>query len=213
MDRKHKTLQAGGERIEVFKSCLKEWISLDEAKEQIYKNPTPDGIFEYLFRATGKDADFWKPLPWFEIAQAYLDISLLNQVEIELPILDSRDGKSQSNPWDYPGRGWYVWLNMFAKAYSWQAEYIAKLEVEDAFALFQELETDRQLQREWEWQLTEIAYPYNANSKKNEFHTLPRPSFMRLKAGPPKPVRIRRDLLPVGNVIDLMHYVNPESSL
>jgi len=208
--RKSVTFKAGGESFKILKSRLKEWISLDEIQEQITKSPSADGIYAYLSKSTGREKDFWDKLSWIDSTQAYRTISRLNKVEIELPMLENRDvSPIKPIPWDYIGRGWYVWLNMFSKAYTWSAEYVAELEVEDAFGLFQELEVDRQLEREWEWQLTELAYPYNSSSKKSEFHPLPRPSWMKTKAGPPKASRIRRELMPVGNVIDLMH--NAES--
>jgi hypothetical protein len=90
---------------------------------------------------------------------------------------------------------------------------IAELEVEDAFALLQEIETDKQLEREWAWQTNELAYPYNKDTKKSDFHPLPRPAWMRIKAGPPPKTRIPKKMMPVGNIIDLMHNAELISSL
>lgn len=212
--RRSTTFQAGGENFQVFKSCLKEWLSLDEIQEQISKNPSAKGIYDYLSKATGKGIDFWEKLSWYETVQAYSDISLLNKIDISLPMLEVREvAPVKEIPWDYPGRSWYIWLHLFAKIYGWSAEYIAMLEIEDALALFQENETDRQLDREWQWQLTELAYPMNMTTKKSEFHPLPRPAWMKVKVGPPKPVKISTRFMPVGNVVDLMHYAEPDQSV
>lgn len=202
-DRKSTIIQAGGEEITILKARLKLWTALDELQEQLFKEPSPQVIYEYLKITTGRD--FWDTLPWTETSLAFLRISLLNIIETDLPMLTLREkAEPKPAPWDYKGRGWYVWVNIFARNYGWMPEYIAELEVEDAFALLQEIETERQLDREEAWQGNELAYPYNKDTKKSEFHPLPRPVWMRAKAGPPKAKKISKALMPVGNVVDMM---------
>jgi hypothetical protein len=214
MGRRSITFQAGGEDFEIFKSRLKDWIRLDEIQEKFANTHSPQNILEYLDNATKKPSIFWENLPWIEVLDPYLKISGLNTVELDLPLLTIRDEiKPKPIPWDYQGRGWYVWLHNFASAYNWLPEVIAELEVDDAFALLQEIETDKQLEREWQWQTNELAYPYNKDTKKADFHPLPRPAWMRIKVGPPTKTRIPKRLMPVGNIIDLINNAELISSL
>lgn len=209
------TIQAGGEEFKILKSRLKHWIELDEIQESLFESISAAGIVGYLMAATPQTEEFWQKVGWIEAVEAYLTISALNAIRLEIPILTIRDQVgAKVIPWDYKGRGWYVWLNLFAKAYGWKADYIAEMEVEDAFALLQEIETEKQLEREWFWQTTEIAYPYNKDTKRSEFHALPRPAWMRGKVGPPKERRVPLGMRPVGNVIDLMkQYAESRSSV
>lgn len=214
MDRSSITFQAGGETFEVFKPRLKDWIELDEIQEKFFNERSPQNILDYLAKSTKREVDFWANLPWIDVLNAYLKIATLNAVSIDLPMLMVRDGiRPKSLPWDYPGRGWYIWLHILAKAYGWFPEKIARMEVEDAFALLQEIETEKQLEREWEWQTTELAYPYDSQTKKSNYHPLPRPVWMRAKVGPPPKPRVLKKLMPVGNIIDLMHDVDAIASL
>ena len=99
-----------------------------------------------------------------------------------------------------------MWLHLFAKAYGWSSEYIANLEIEDGVALLQEIIVDNQLQREWEWGMNEMAYPYNQMTKKSEFKPLDRPSWMQKKYEAPKKIKIPIHLIPLGNVITHKQY-------
>lgn len=206
MGEKFVIIQAGSEEFKILKSRLKLWTQLDEIQEKFLRDHDPHHILEFLERSTPKAQAFWEAVSWIEAITAFLSISSLNTVHLDLPLLTIKEQiKDQfSVPWDYPGRGWYIWLNIFAKEYGWRADYIAEMEVDDAFALLQEIEVDRQLEREWDWQTTELAYPYNKDTKKSEFKPLSRPVWMRPKVGPPKAKRIPKALMPIGNVIDLM---------
>ena len=110
--------------------------------------------------------------------------------------------------WDYEGRTWYSWVHDLAHAYGWSMEYIAELDIDDASSLLQELIIDDQLEKEFYWMTSEIAYPYNESSKKSEFKPLDRPIWMRdeirsIKEGKDQTVRILKEHLPVGNIIKL----------
>jgi len=72
----------------------------------------------------------------------------------------------------------------------------------EAFAHIQEILTDRQLEQEFFYSLSEIAYPYNKATKKGEFKPMPRPYWMRPAVRPTKTIRIKRNLLPVGYGVD-----------
>lgn len=161
-----------------------------------------DAIMSYCLTASRvpDDIDFAN-LSWIEALGLYIEALVLNLPQKKFPIL--RKGSNQDRPiWEYEGRTWYFWANKFATNYGWELEYIGNLDVDDAIALFQELETDVQLQKEWEWSKTELAYPYNSSTKTSSFQPLPRPEWMRPVPQPPKKIRIRKDMLPAGVIID-----------
>lgn len=115
----------------------------------------------------------------------------------------SGNDKNEDVPWDYEGRTWYVWANLLAETYGWDLEYVANLEIEDAVSLVQEVFVNRQLEKEWEWDLSEKSVSYNEKTKTAKHIPLQRPSWMRVRAKPPKKVKILKSMMPVGNIIDI----------
>lgn len=154
--------------------------------------PSPSGIM-------------WKDVPWFDFMEIYTSVIALNSPSIKFPILQGnhKDAKKKL-PWEYEGRAWYFWLNLFAKSYGWDEEKIANLDIDTAIGIYQEISIDEQLQKEWEWGLSEIAYPYNKNTKKSEYKPLERPTWMLPIMPKQLPVvKMKKSFLPQGNVIDL----------
>ncbi|MBU2051388.1 MAG: hypothetical protein KKH61_20765 [Gammaproteobacteria bacterium] len=181
---------------------FKEWLRLEEVKAIISKatdrDRFADGIYLYLSIALHLQIDELKLLPWKEVASAYVEINYINRPTISFPILTTKQDHAEKYSWDYEGRTWYEWANIFSKKYGWSLEYSAELDVDDAIGLLQEMMVDDQLSKEWEWSLTEIAYPYNDKTKKSEFKPLQRPSWMEKEIEPPKIMKIPKHLLPVG---------------
>ena len=62
---------------------------------------------------------------------------------------------------------------------------------------------DDQLEREFYYGLSEVAYHYDAATKKSKFVPLPRPNWMRPKVEPEKVVKtpIPASMIPMGVVI------------
>jgi hypothetical protein len=75
-------------------------------------------------------------------------------------------------------------------------------DVDVALAHIQEILTDEQLEREFYWGTSEIAYPYNPTTKQSKFSPLTRPYFMAAPAPQLKRIQIPRGLMPVGEGID-----------
>lgn len=183
---------------------LKDWLSLSGYRKEISDNQNvPNNLCKSLALSESKE---WETLPWFEIGEAFFLLVEANQISIDFPILKdapSRDEKSVP-PWEYPNREWYFWVHLFSSKYGWNIEYISDLDIDDAVALMQEIELDRQLSKEWDYQLSEISYSYDAGSKKSRFVPLPRPKWMQ------KPVNIKATLrkipkkfLPLGVIIKI----------
>lgn len=191
------------------RSTLRNWCRLEDIRENIQRavenenlNLVAQEMKEYISTAFGIDIDF-KSISWFETAELFRDAVKVNTPTIELPMIQIQE-KSKEPVWDYPGRTWYFWWNIFSKNYGWSEHTVAELDINDAIALYQEILVDVHTDREWEWSLSEIAYPYNKSTKKNEYKPYPKPRWFR----PTKPViikekkvTIRKEMLPVGNVI------------
>lgn len=194
---------------------LKKWVQLDEIHSEIREAATRKDtqqlntlMCDFLVVAfSNSDPEVWNSLEWETAFILVTDILSLNRIRIFLPLIvnDTKAEKpnEKKDPWEYRGRSWAYWTHTFAKEYGWTAEEIEQLSIEDALQLLQEILVDRQFEREWQWSLTEIAYPYNANSKKNVFKPLNRPAWMRPIPEAPKKVKILKMLLPLGNVINM----------
>jgi len=147
----------------------------------------------------------WSEIAWYDFVDVYSKVVEINSPTIDFPILRNQSQKDRKKlPWEYEGRAWYFWLNLFAKNYGWDEEKIANLDIDTAIGIYQEISIDDQLEKEWEWGLSEIAYPYNKSTKKSEYKPLQRPSWMMPMVPKQLPVvKIKKSLLPVGNIIDV----------
>ena len=146
----------------------------------------------------------WENVPWYDFVFIYSTVISINSPSIEFPILRGGKEEEKKLPWEYDGRAWYFWLNLFAKHYGWSETQIAELDIDTAIGAYQEISIDEQLGKEWEWGLSEIAYPYNKSTKKSEYKPLQRPNWMLPMVPKQLPViRMKKSFLPQGNVIDL----------
>lgn len=188
---------------------FKEWIQLDSIKKKIdeeaeagHWQAIPDLIFQFI-TACGYELD---DPPWMEAAEAFTSAVEENKPRIQFPIFKSRErGKHQ--PWEYEGRSWYFWLNVFARNYGWTGEVVAELDLDDAIGLYQEILVDEQFEKEWQHSLSELAYQYNKATKKSVFKPLGRPDWMsqydRVPNQPIKTVKIPVKAMPIGVIINL----------
>jgi hypothetical protein len=123
--------------------------------------------------------------------------------KFDFPIFYSKE-KTEQVAADYSEKEWYFWLHFLCSKYHWTVEYTQELFIEDAFGLLQEALIEKQQEREWQWSLTELAYPYDENTKKSVFKPLKKPDWMTIiKDNVPQKVMIRRDMMPQGVIIDL----------
>jgi hypothetical protein len=184
---------------------LKKWIGLEQQKENIMKavedgDNFPDELLRYLAAFVGVRYKWYENADWILLIQAfYLCVSKSPQVD--LPITTPSNEKSKDESWDYPSRTWHLYSHLLAKTYGWSLSEISQLRVEEALAKIQEIMVDDQLDREFQYGLSELAYHYDKNSKTSKFVPLPRPSWMRTKIQPIKKFLIPKSMLPVGNVI------------
>jgi hypothetical protein len=192
---------------------LKEWLGMNSSLSSIHaaaKTHAPDvagKLCEFLAAATDSPVDYWKTSAWWKVKEGLETLIQTNDFEWKVPMIEyGKDEKLEFPKWLYMGREWFYWLHTFASVYHWSEDVIADMKKEDAFALMQEISVERQLQKEWEHSLSEMAYSYNQDAQKSEFHPLERPLWMK---GPEKKtvvfpkLKMPKSMLPMGPIQDL----------
>jgi hypothetical protein len=162
-----------------------------------------DNIFAYLALVTDTKIEFWEEISWLEIEDILYKFLQQSLLRFSLPMFQYPQQRGKQEPWEYLERDWYLWAHMLCKTYHWTLEYVAELEVETACALMEEILVDVQMDKEWTWALSEIAYPYNEHTKKSEFKELPRPTWMKPALKMITKIKIPESMMPVGNVITM----------
>ena len=167
-----------------------------EAADKNYADVSA-AVRKYLSTASSVE---YQETVWYQTVKDYESALQANFPVHSFALLKSRE-KREKMPWEYEGRTWYYWLHVFSKNYGWPEEQIAKLDIDTAIGLLQEILISGQTEHEWQWSLTEIAYPYNSATKKSVFHELPRPDWMKKIVPKPQKMKISKDLLPQGLVL------------
>lgn len=194
-------------RIKFERKSLREWIELEEARSKIQEgfkdknaNMAAKAIFTYLHKAAKNEITGLEEMDSASVLGLYLDAYALNIPRKNFPILKQQIENKEKMPWEYEERAWYFWVNLLSANYGWTMEYIAKLDIDDAIGLYQETEIDKQFNREWQWGLTELAYPYDETTKKSKFHPLTRPQWMMPIVPKPKIIKMRKNMIPIGKI-------------
>jgi hypothetical protein len=200
----------GEQTYPVEQKRLREWLALDEIKSslgQAVERSDREQIAQALCRyvSTALSLGPVDDLPWDQVAAAFAAVYAANQIDLShLSFTRTPAKPGKPDPWEYDGRTWWMWVHDFARAFGWSIEYISDLKVPEAFALLQEVLVNRQLEREWEWDLSEYSLKYNKTTKQSEPNPLPRPDWMKMSTAPieaPKPTQVPQHYVPVGNVI------------
>jgi len=188
----------------VSRSTLRQWLELEEIVKKIKEGKSKDkakAIYSYLSIVLGEDIDF-STVSWYETATAFGEIIALNTIKYDFPILKAKIKESFVS-WDYEGREFYIWAHMIAEKYGWEIEYISNLDIDDAVAFAQEIAISEQLNREWEWGLSENSIQWDKKGK-GKFKPLDRPDWMRIPYDREKELRttkILKSMLPVGIIV------------
>ncbi len=195
---------------DIRRLTLRGWAAIDDKRRSI-EDASKEGesflvsnlIFEIIEFVTSKKLP--KETFWMDVAGIYGQVIEKNNPTKIFPILTSKE-KSKPLPWEYLGRSWYFWLNLFAENYGWSEDQVSSMDIDTAIALYQEIIISGQLENEWQYGLSEIAYQYNPSTKKSHFKPLPRPDWMRGIVGKQKPVKTSKipvAMMPAGVVINL----------
>lgn len=180
------------------------WLELESLKEKIIKavregTDFPTHLFAYLRTALFINPKHYEKADWFRVVELFYAV-LNKSPQVKLPITSPTNDEHKEESWDYDGRIWHLYSHMLAKSYGWSLEYISQLQVVDALAKIQEILTDEQLDREFFYGLSEVAYSYDKGSKKSKYNPMPRPHWMRPAMKPVERFLIPAYMLPVGNV-------------
>jgi len=213
------TVSLGGDVYTIERSRLGKYLELltqrdrlDEAVEEGEAPNIASGLYEYLrISLPDLDRETFESAPWFEVIQMFADIADINLIpHADQYAIISVDGGDESDdvPWDYPGRGGIVWKHLLADAYHWPLNEIDHLWPEQAVRFLMEIISDDVTDKEFFHRLSELAYEYNQSTKKSSYRPLRRPLWMVEGSEVSKEekkksliTKIRRDFLPVGNVI------------
>ena len=189
----------------ISRATFKKWLEFEDirsrikdAADQSENEKVSDLLCSYLSAALCRGK--WDKLPWEAVLNDYAFV-----VNLHTPSKDFRifSTKMENSEFRINDSSWYAWSSIMAKSYGWSLEYIAELSIDDAISLIQETLYDMQLEREWEWALSEKSVHYDSKTKTSKFRGLDRPEWMQEKKKPievPK-TKIRADMIPPGIII------------
>ena len=216
----------GNVEYPLVRSKLRAWLALEEIYSKIIeaagkgdREKFVSSLYSYLSAALFIPIETLQSSNWYDVAVAFRSVYKINTPSFDFPLLRKRpkvDKQEQTkNGWDYPGRDWFVWLHIVAKEYGWDINYIENLPVDEGIALLQEILINEQLDREFQWSMSQTAYPYDANTKTSKFVPLNRPDWMKVIPNENvQKVKIRASELPVGLVLkwntDTNAYTKPQ---
>lgn len=184
---------------------FREWVEQEVRKEKLVESirdntdEFPTHLLAFVSTALRVPSRWFEKLPWEDVIEVFHSC-LLKYPIIKLPITQPYGTEAKKESWEYDGRTWHFYSHLLAKHYGWTLEYISQLQVGEALAKIQEILTDEQLEREFIYSLSEIAYPYDQATKKSHFKPLPRPPWMRPAIKEIKKRKIPASYLPVGVV-------------
>ena len=187
----------------ISRAKLKKWFQLEDIRSKTKeKAENGENIADLLcsYLSSAICAGRWDKLKWDRVQAEYIW-----SIKLHTPLKDhkifSNSSREKSNT--LSDNSWLMWANMLAESYGWRLDEIAELDIDDAIGLIQEILYSEQLQREWEWGLSEKSVSYDTRTKKAKFHPLERPDWMKIpkKIIEPEKHRIFKDHLPPGVVV------------
>lgn len=189
---------------------FEKWIRLEALRSKIIEAVETDTFTLHITRyvSTALSIPEWVLgyIFWMNIVLLFYALVSKNSATNKIPLLEpsapsKRDDAGLS--WDYDGRSYYVWLHLLANKYGWTIQYINRLDVDIVLALIQEILTEQQLEKEFQWSMTEVSYKYDKATKQSSHVPLTRPYWMLPKAKEIKIIKIPKLYMPVGNIVDI----------
>jgi hypothetical protein len=191
------------------KPKFKRWTELEDRKFSVIEAVEesapnlPEILCNFLSTALRFHVDYSK-VYWKDTIESFYKIHGVTSTIRKIPITSNQSkDKDSKDDWDYSGRLWYLYSSQIASSFGWTQEQISNLDVDDALAYLQEILTEKQLEKEFVWRASEIAYPYDKSTKKSKFSPLSRPYWMIKEKAAKKAPPIPKALLPVGNIVRL----------
>ena len=190
----------------VSQAKFRKWLELEDIRSQIKEasdkqdnEAVSNLICSYLSDALCSGD--WKSLPWEQIMYNYAFCLDVHSPRKKHKIFSA--GSENKEIFKVNDSDWYSWSHILAKKYGWELEYISKLAVDEALGFIQEILYEEQLEKEWEWALSEKSVHYDPNTKKSKFKPLERPAWLRpvVEVKEPKKEVIPTSMLPMGVVM------------
>ena len=143
------------------------------------------------------------PLSGFEQLMAYSTLTRLNTLQGAFAFQKQQAPDSKLPSYHYSGRYIAWWVHQLSWHYGWSRDDIMALWPEEAAAYLQEIMVQELDDFERIRSLSELSYSYDKATQKSRFIPTPKPNWM-VDAGTVKKLfRIRRDMMPIGNIIEL----------
>jgi hypothetical protein len=168
-------------------------------------------IFEYLYEATDMKEEAINHLPAVEVLEMFARLVDLNKLQASFPFMESTSSSPINEVlYEYPGRNWALIIHQLASRYGWTRQEIFNLWPEEVFAYWQEIVISSYDEMEQQRQLSEFGYKREYAPDKAsytlKFIPLPRPAWMLPGSEEPETVTMKREMLPIGIVIDHTNY-------
>lgn len=191
---------------------FRQWIDLEDRKLVIAgasdkkDSQFPQLVLKFLSDALPIPKRLWERVYWEDVLDSYLRVASALPIRRYLPIISlTPENKNTQKPiWDYEGRNWFFYANLIAGKYGWTIQEIADLDAFTGMALIEEILLTHQLEREFQWSMSEASISYDEKTKTAKPNPLPRPYWMKQsRPDDPLPIprfKIDKDKMPLGVV-------------
>lgn len=160
-------------------------------------------LLDYLAVASDISRGEWENCSPLEFADGFLRLVELNNIRINLPIF-SESQERKEKVYEYKGRFISTWVTRLARMYGWSPEQILNLFPEEAACYIQEAEIQEFNEKEFVYQLSDMAYRYDKGTKTSRYVPLKKPGWMLApKEKEIEKIKIPAKFIPQGVVIDL----------
>ena len=186
------------------------WVRLEEQKNKILRaveessDEFPNHLFNFLSTALHFPSRFYRKASWVNVVKSFYILISNNSYKTELALFEASKEKKKDDTasWDYDGRSLHIYSHLLAKEYGWKLEYIYNLKLSYVLPLIQEIMLDEQLEKEFQWTMSERSAYYDDRSKSTKMNPLPRPAWMQKHIDPKKELKITKiptGMMPAGN--------------
>lgn len=199
------------------------WVQLEEQKNKILKaveessDEFPNHLFDFLSTALYFPSKLYRRASWINIVKAFYLTLSHNSYRTELALFEpsKETKKNDTMSWDYEGRALHLYSHLLAKEYGWKLEYIYNLKLTYVLPLLQEILLNEQLDKEFQWTMSERSAYYDDKAKTTKMNPLPRPDWMNKHIDPTKEIKIikiPKDMMPVGNGYSVVEILKAQTS-
>jgi hypothetical protein len=198
------------------------WVRLEEQKNKILRtveessDDFPQEVFTFLSTVLHLPVQLFHYSSWETVVKAFYLCVKMTACQLDLAIFSPTKDKPTKEAWDYDGRMFNLYVHVLSSNYGWDVEYINNLPVATALSLIQEILLEDQLQKEFEWGMSDKSSYYDSTSKATKLNPLPRPGWMNRHIDPAKELKVTNipdGMKPAGNGISQNDLIAQASQL